>query len=572
MIRRLDLTNGSLDTTAPDPTIVRQYLGGLGLAARLVVDNADLSLPPLHPDLPVVVAVGCLTATGFPGANRVCFYGISPLTGLGAPSWMGGKFGTALARSGTLALVLEGRAPQPSIVIVQEEGVRIVPRPDLWGLTVSETRQALERDYPNLEAVMIGPAGEHLVSIAAVRGDESHSAARCGQGAMLGSKNIKAILAGGRARFPVADPEALRAVSRETLEAIRKDPFLNEIQGPIGTPNLVAPVNDFHAFPTGNHQERYFPTASKIHGEFIAKKYVCERTTCPGCPVRCRLHVRVDGQEWDAPEYESLWAFSADNRCDDYPLIVRAVALCNELGLDTISAGNTIAFYREYSGTMDDPSNILDLVRQIAYREGDGKVLAGGSRAAAAHWGVDYAMQVKGLELAAYDPRKLTGMALSYATTNRGGCHSRAWTVGDELSGKDFTGEDLARKVFDYSNAGCVRDSIIMCTFLNGVTSAYFTRALTAVLGAEVTEAEVTRTGERIHTLERTVNVLRGVDSSQDTLPRRILDGLVAPAKYRDGMAAYYRIRDWDAAGRPSAERLEQLGLGFLSARAAVVD
>jgi aldehyde:ferredoxin oxidoreductase len=381
---------------------------------------------------------------------------------------------------------------------------------------------------------------------------------------MLGSKNVKAILAGGKAQPPVADRAALRAISREALQAIHQDAFLNEIQGPIGTPNLVAPVNDFQAFPTGNHQERFFPNAAKVHGELIAQKYAYERTTCPGCPIRCRLHVRVDGQEWDAPEYESLWAFSADNRCDDYGLVCRAVTLCNELGLDTISTGNTVAFYREYTGTLDDPSNILDIVRMMAYREGDGAILAQGSRAAAAHFGVDYAMQVKGLEMAAYDPRKLTGMALSYATTNRGGCHSRAWTVGDELSGRDIPPDELADMVFRYSNAGCVRDSLIECTFLNGVACAFFTRALSAVLGETITEEELTQTGERIHTQERMLNVLRGVGAAQDTLPRRILEGLVAPDKYRAGLAEYYRLRDWDSSGRPSDRRLEQLGLGFL--------
>lgn len=564
MIRILNLADGSSTSRPPDPEIVRQYIGGLGLGNRLLFDLADLSLPPLHVDLPVIISVGCLTATGFPGANRVAVTGISPLTGLTSTSWMGGDFGTALAHSGTLSLVLQGRAPQPSVVIVREQGVEVVPRPDLWGKTVSETRLSLEEEYPGLKAVAIGPAGENLVSIAAIRGNESHSMARCGPGAMLGSKNVKAILAGGRAQPPVADREALRQINRQALAAIRADTFLNQVQGPIGTPNLVAPVNEFHAFPTGNHQERYFPTAYKVHGELIAKEYAYERTTCPGCPVRCRLHVRVDGQEWDAPEYESLWAFSGDNRCDDYGLICRAVTLCNELGLDTISAGSTVAFYREFTHTMDDPANIPEILQMIAYRQGDGDILARGTRAAAAHWGVDYAMQVKGLELAAYDPRKLTGMAISYATTNRGGCHSRAWTVGDELSGRDFSGEELADMVFRYANAGCLRDSLIMCTFLVGATCSFYPAALSAVLGQTVAEEEVIRTGERIYTQERMLNVLRGVNAAQDTLPRRILEGLVAPDKFQDGMAAYYRQRDWDGNGRPSDRKLAELGLDHL--------
>ncbi|MFC2031639.1 aldehyde ferredoxin oxidoreductase family protein, partial [Chloroflexota bacterium] len=512
---------------------------------------------------PLVISVGCLTATGFPGANRVAFTGVSPLTGLMASSWLGGDFGTALARTRTLSLVLEGKAPEPSIVHVCEDGATVVPRPDLWGLTVSETRAALERDYPRLRAVVIGPAGERLVPMANVRGDESHSAGRCGLGAVLGSKNIKAIVAEGTARPPVADAEGLKAAAQEAREAIRDSEFLQETQGPISTPHLVKEVNDYHAFPTANHRERYFETAYKIHGERIAEELVFKRTTCPNCSVRCRLHVRIDGEELEAAEYETVWSFGADNLVDDYALIARANELCNDLGLDTISAGNTIAFYREYTDTMDDPSNILDLIRKIGYREDEGDILAQGTRVAAKHYGVDYAMQVKGLELAAYDPRKLTGMAVSYSTANRGGCHSRAWTVADEIDGPDFSGAELADLVAGYHNTGCVRDSLIICTFLAGSVSPYYTRALAAVLGKEYTEDDLDQIGDRIYTLERQLNVRRGLDGSQDVLPKRLLEGMVRPEAYREGMERYYQLRHWDEQGRPLPEKLASLDLEF---------
>ncbi len=562
-IKRLNLTSGTLIAEAVDPAIQRGYLGGSGLGARLMAD-ADLTLPPLHPDLPLIVSVGSLTNTGFPGANRVCFFGVSPLTGLTAASWMGGDFGQALARSGTLALVLAGKAPQPSLVVVREQGVSLVPRPDLWGLTVSEVRSALSLEFGDLRAAVIGPAGERLVSIANVRGDESHSAGRCGLGAVMGSKNVKAIVALGHARAPVADPEALKAINREAMKAIRESEFLNEVQGPIGTPNLVQPVNDYDAFPTGNHRERHFAEAGQITGERIAEEYVFKRTSCPTCPVRCRLHVRIDGEVLEAAEYETVWSFGGDNCVADYPLIARANALCNDLGLDTISAGNTVAFYREYTGTLDNPSNVLPLVRKIGYREAEGDLLAQGTRAAAQALGVDYAMQVKGLELAAYDPRKLTGMAISYSTANRGGCHSRAWTVGDELDGHDFSGAELAAMVARYHDSGCVRDSLIICTFMAGTLEPFYSRALSAVLGHPYTGADLALIGERIYTLERCLNVRRGVNASFDVLPRRLQEGLVAPGKYVDGMSAYYRLRDWDTNGRPNPGKMAALGLDFL--------
>jgi len=561
-IRRLDLATGEVESGSIDPTLQREYLGGIGLAARLMAE-ADLSFPPLDARLPLIVSVGSLTATGFPGANRTCFYGVSPLTGLMAGSWLGGNFGVGLARSGTLALILEGRAAQPSIVIVGEESVQVAARPDLWGLTVSQARAALEGEYPDCRLIVIGPAGERLVAAANVRGDEGHAAGRCGMGAVLGSKNVKAILARGQARPPVTHPEALKAISREAMQAVRDSDFLNDIQGPLGTPHLVAPVNNFHAFPTGNHQERYFPSAERIYGERIVEDYVVKRTTCPNCPVRCRLHVRVDGEEMDAAEYETVWSFGGDNLVDDYSLIARANALCNDLGIDTISTGSIVAFYREYTDTLHDPSNILDLVRKIGYREGVGDILARGTRAAAEEFGVDYAMQVKGLELAAYDPRKLTGMAISYSTANRGGCHSRAWTVADELTGQDFSGPELAEMVATYHDAGSVRDSLIICTFLDGTVRPFYAPALDAVLDSEYDDGRLALIGERIYTLDRKLNVRRGVDASQDTLPRRILEGMVSPEKYREGMAVYYRLRNWDAEGCPRPEKLAALGLDF---------
>ncbi|MBN1318654.1 MAG: aldehyde ferredoxin oxidoreductase family protein [Anaerolineales bacterium] len=564
MIKRVNLTNGSTEISPVNTQWQCHYLGGLGLSARMMAEIGDMSLSPLDPGLPLIVSVGTLTTTGFPGANKACFFGVSPLTGLTAGSWLGGDFGTAFGRSDTLVLVLEGKAETPSIVIVRPEGVEIVPRSDLWGKTVSETRRRLQEDYPDLKSAVIGPAGESLVEMANVRGDESHAAGRCGMGAVMGSKNIKAILAGGSAKFPVADPQTLKSISRQTMQAIRESPFLNEVQGPIGTPQLVAVVNGFHAFPTGNHQERYFETADRISGETIVEEYVFKRTTCPGCPVRCRLHVRIDGEEMDAAEYETVWSFGGDNRVDDYALIARANRLCNDYGIDTISAGNTIAFYREYTNTMDDPSNILDLIRQISTREGDGDVLAGGSRRAASRWGADYAMQVKGLELAAYDPRKYTGMAISYSTANRGGCHSRAWTVADEMSGVDFTGAELGRMVAEYHAAGCVRDSLITCTFLDGTIRPFYAPALTAILGESYDTERLALIGDRIYTLERALNVQRGADNSLDKLPRRIMEGMVSPDKYREGMEEFYRVRGWDADGRPTAEKLASLGLEFM--------
>jgi len=561
MIKRVDLSTGEYVTYPVDPAVQRDYLGGLGLSVRLMADVSDLTLPPLDPRLPAIVSVGPLNATGFPGANRACFFGVSPLTGLTAPAWMGGDFATGLGRSGALALVLEGKAPEPSILVVREGGIEVVPRPDLWGLTTSETRTALESLYGRMPMAIIGPAGERLVAMASVRGNESHSAGRCGMGAVLGSKNIKAILANGQARPPLADAEEFEVASREAMKAVRESDFLMNEWRRVSTPGIVKSVNDFEAWPTGNFQKRYFETADRLYGDRIVDEYVIKRSTCSHCPVGCRLHVRVDGEELAAPEYETLWAFGPDNMVDDYALITRAVALCNDLGLDGISAGNAVAFYREYTGTLSDPSNMLDLVRAIAYREGAGDVLAEGTRRAAEHFGVDYAMEVKGLELPAYDPRKFIGMAISYCTANRGGCHMRSWTAGRELSGADFSAEELAKMVAEGHDAECVQDSLIVCAFVAGTVKPWYARALSHALGHEYDEAQLAVVGERIYTLERMLNTKRGVSADFDALPRRLKEGLVSPEKYEEGMRLYYQFRGWDTNGCPTAGKLAELAL-----------
>jgi len=563
-IRSVDLGTGKWEEQELDHARLRHFLGGSGLGARILADFDNPSLPPLHVDLPLILSGGPLAATGFPGATRLCFVGVSPLTSITAGSWLGGNFSTKFARSGTHTLVLKGRAREPSIVVLTQDRIEVVPRPDLWGLETSPARAALLKDYPNAGIATIGPAGEKLIPFATVRGDEGHMSGRCGMGAILGSKNIKAIVTDGSAKPSIADPEGLKAVIKEAFTAIKESHFLQDVQGPISTTCLVAPINDFQALPVANHRERFFKTADKITGETIKEKWVVRRTTCPSCPVRCRLHSRVDGKEYEAPEYESLWALGPENNVDDYPLIVRATDLCNELGVDTISTGVIVAMYREHAGTLDDPSDMLDLIGKIVAQEGVVKILSRGSREAAGQLGIDYAMHVKGLELAAYDPRKMTGMALSYSTTNRGGCHTRAWTINDELSGKEFTGEELAEIVARLFDLTCVRDSLIMCTFVDTAVKPLYDRALSCVTGIPFTNDELRVTGERIYTLERMLNVRRGVRASADVLPARLRDNMVEPEKYAAGMRHYYTIRGWDADGRPGAEKLKSLGLEFM--------
>jgi aldehyde:ferredoxin oxidoreductase len=558
----VDLSTGKVEPLPVSKETQLEHIGGLGLAAKLMRDFYQPSWSPLHESSPLIVAVGPLNATGMPGANRVVFYGHSPLTGLMAGSWMGGRFGNALAQTGSVAYVLRNRAPEPSILVVDDNRVEVLPRPDLWGLTVSQARESLRTGFPGHQVAVIGPAGENRVPMACVRGDEGHAAGRCGLGAVMGSKNLKALVMRGTRRPPVAHPEELAKIVRDAVEALLANEELVERQGRMGTAEVAEPVNEFKGWPTANHQRRYFESGDKLYGERILREYVTRSTTCPTCPVRCRKHVTIDGVEMEAPEYESLWAFGPENVVDDYALITRANEMCNEYGLDTISAGNAIAFYREYLGGFDSPQSVLPLIEKIAERKDEGALLADGVREAQQQLDVDFGMHVKGLELSAYDPRAFLGMALSYSTNNRGACHCRAWTVRPEVFGTEFTPEQLAAMVQGRQDSGSVRDSLIVCVFLHA-TLGYkvYAPALRSVTGLDYSISSLKEAGERIFQLERLMNVGLGVSSDQDNLPQRILMGMDNPEKHTESKSLYYQLRQWNEDGVPDESVLRTVGL-----------
>ena len=560
--RVVDLATGKVETFPVTEETQLQYIGGLGLAAKLMVDYYQLGWEPLQESSPLIVAVGPLNATGLPGANRVVFYGHSPLTGLMAGTWMGGRFGNALARTGATAYMLVNHASEPSILLVEDEQIEVLPRPDLRGLTVSEARESLRADYPLHQVALIGPAGENRVPMACIRCDEGHAAGRCGLGAVMGSKNLKALAVRGTKRPAVARPDELMALIRSAVEALQGNEELMERQGRMGTVEVAEPVNEFKGWPTANHQRRYFAAGDKLYAKRILQEYVTRSTTCPHCPVRCRKHVTIDGREMAAPEYESVWAFGPENLVDDYALIARANGLCNEYGLDTISAGNAISFFREHLDGFVSPDLVLPLIEKIAKRQDEGDLLANGVREAQKRLGVDFGMHVKGLELSAYDPRAFLGMALSYSTNNRGGCHSRAWTVRPEVFGTEFTPEQLAAMVQDRQDSGSVRDSLIICVFLHA-TLGYkvYAPALRSVTGLDYTISSLKEAGERIFQLERLMNVRLGVSSKHDTLPDRILGGMDNLEKHVESKRIYYRLRRWTEDGAPEESALQALGL-----------
>ncbi len=538
-----------------------QYIGGLGIAAKLMAELLPAHSAPLDAEIPLIVSAGPLNGTGFPAANRVIFYSVSPATGLVSVSCMGGKFGDKLAQTGTPTYVLTGKASGPSILVIDEDEISVVPRPDLWGGMVTDVRATLEKEYRGGEVALIGPAGENLTVFASVRGDEGHAAGRAGLGAVMGSKNLKAIVVRGKRRPEISDETAFRAYLRSANKAVRENAYLTDVQGPMGTANLVQMMNEANGLPTANFRRSSFDQAPLLYASRIVPEFVAESTTCNCCPVQCRKHVSIDGQVYESPEYESIWAFGPQNEISDFAVITRANHLCNEYGMDTMSVGSLLGMVQEHAGRFASPDDLLEGIRSIATHSGDGELLAQGIRQVEQTWGVDYGMHSKGLELAAYDPRRVPGMGLAYATAQRGGCHCRAWTVGDEIFGPKLDAEGLAGLVIRYQNAACVRDSLIMCVFVDGTFGLPgYAPALTHATGIGYTAESLATIGERIFNLERLTNLGRGLTAADDTLPPRLLQAehgqIFAASK-----EAYYRLRGWNARGEPAPEKRAGLGL-----------
>lgn len=541
--------------------IEHDYIGGLGIAARLFSEWQTEKAQPLDPQVPLIVSVGPLTATGFPSANRVMFYSISPATNLVSGTWMGGRFGTQLAKTGTLTYMLIGRAVEPSIMVIDDDDLKVIPRPDLWGLTVSRARDQLEREFSGAEIVVIGPAGENQVVFASIRGDEGHAGGRAGLGAVLGSKNLKAIVVRGSKKPVASDVLGFKEYVRLQNKAVRDNGYLADVQGPMGTLNLVQTINEAKGLPTANFRRMKFEDAPELYWSRVSQEYSFRSTTCPNCPVNCRKHVSINGDEYESPEYESLWAFGPNLEVNDFGFITKANHLCNDLGLDTVTTGNIIGMCLERSGEKADTKRILHLIEDVANRTGEGEILARGINHLEEAWGIDYGMHVKGLELPGYHPTRFPGMGLAYATSQRGGCHCRAWTVGDEIFGAPLDEAGLAELVMRYQNAACVRDCLITCVFVDGTFGLPgYAPALTYYTGREYTPESLNSVGERIFNLERLMNIKQGVFSTRDVLPKRFMMGAQGEA-FAVSKVEYNHLRGWNNEGYPTLNKLAELKL-----------
>jgi len=595
-ILKIDLSEGSHAVEDLSPEFARAFLGGNGFAARLIHDLVPPETDALSPENIVVFATGPINTTQVWGSGRAHVASISPQTSMFMDSNFGGNFGWMMKRTGYDVFIIAGRAAHPVYIFITDEAVEIRDAAALWGRTTGETHRLLLHDTcPGMESAVIGPAGENGVVYANVicSGSRISAAGRGGIGAVLGAKNCKAIAVKGTQKAPIARPEELKSfLKSRAADLMEKAKPLSEI----GTPVLVNVINNLGRLGTHNNTREVFDQAHAISGELIAENYKEKNIACHGCPVACGKLVRVPEGEFEhravkMPEYETLYAIGSMIDNADIASIFNANAQCDEMGLDTISFGVTLAFVAECQekGIVSSETlgrslafgswgDLAAIAEKTAGREGIGAFLAQGSGKLAQRFGhgaeqLLYCQQ--GLEMAGHSARGLKNMGLAYATSTRGGSHHDArphYVDPDKEAGfEEQPGYSLSSQ-----NNTAIGDSLVICRFiqeraLGTNLNDTYVQLLRAVTGWDITLKELENIAERIYTLERWINVRRGASRSMAMLPWRVMNEPIpdGPSKGRfcprdeleKMLATYYRLRGWDGDGVPTRARLAELGI-----------
>jgi aldehyde:ferredoxin oxidoreductase len=565
---RIDVSSGSAARVALPEAVLRQYLGGSGLGARLLLDEGGAAADPLAPEAPLVFAFSPLVGSPLTTSAKFAVVSRSPLTERFNDSLASSGFAIAGKRAGCDAIVIVGRAPALSVLVIDDGDVRLEPADDVRGDTCATAEEKLRaRLGSDYRIASIGPAGERGVRYATISHDGRH-AGRGGSGAVLGSKNIKAIAVRGTKRVDWADPRQLTDLSRD-LSKRSFGPATAKYRE-LGTATNLLTFNRFGTLPTRNFQSGTFAEAAQLSPEQLSESHARTRASCVACTIGCE-HIYSLGDRGVRLEYESLFALGSLCGVGDGDAVLRASKRCDELGIDTISAGGTIAFAMECveRGLLDAPWLTFgsgDAVRRaidlIGRREGIGDLLADGSRRTAASIGqgsIAFAPQVKGLELPGYEPRGLQTMALGFAVGARGADHNRSGAYDVDFSDKVDRRNatlDSVRHAIESEDKAALMDSLILCKFLRRVLEDFHTESaamLRAVTGWDVTADELQETARRIVSAKRQFNLLAGWTPAEDTLPERFFNAplpndptaILTRQRLQELVAEYHRQRGW---------------------------
>jgi len=593
-ILRVNLTTKAVSKEPLPLKLVEEYLGGRGFAARLLYDEVPAGADPLGPQNKVVFASGPLAGLFVPGAGKATFAAKSPLTGSYGDANVGGHLAEELKYAGYDAVIIEGQSPTPVYLLIDDDKVEVRAAGDLWGQGAIATEKALkDRLGEAFQIATIGPAGEKLVKFACVGHDFGRQAGRTGVGAVLGAKKLKAIAVRGSKSIPIGDVDRLVTIGKAMFQSCFASPG-RQVWQRYGTAGVTTWSNEMGSFPTRNFQSGQLAGYESLSGEVMREAMVLFDKGCGLCPVPCGKYSYTRGLYVEGPEYETTAMLGGMCALTDIHDVAQANYLCDELGLDTISAGSVIAFATECFEKgiigLDDTGGlalqfgqaapVFALIEKIARREGIGDVLAEGVKIAAERWGrgsADFAMQVKGMEISGYECHRAPAMLLSYMTTDIGAHHNRAWAITYDLQvGREKVTPDKAAKVIQLQHIRPLFDSLGACR-LHWVELSlgleHYPPALSAIWGREVTWEELLKCSERTWNLTRLwwVREFPDFGRAYDYPPARFYrhkvtggptDGAVMSwDDVQKLLDMYYQQRGWDQNGIPTAEKLRELGL-----------
>ena len=602
---RVNLTTKKITQEAIPEEYLRDYIGGSGLAARYLYDEIPSDADPLGPDNKICISVGPLNGGAYPTSGRFSLSCLSPLTGIWLDASSSGKLAYHLKKAGYDAVIIEGISESPVYLYINNEDVELRDTSKVWGMKITPAMEAIFAESGNDKASisMIGPAGENLLPMANVMNNKRRTVGRGGAGAVMGSKKIKAVFVYGDKDVEFADTSAWKALIKESIKKLQAHPATGKGLPAYGTSVVLARQHESGDVPAKNWQIGDWDGYMKISGPAMAQSILVKHPNpCHACPVHCARHVEIKEGEYkmkgEGPEYETLASFGSMCLNDNLESIVTANVKCNEYGIDTISVGASIAFameaYEKGIITKEDTGGIeltwgnekaiLSMIDRIGSAEGIGKVLAQGVRKAAGHFGKGaetFSLHVKGMELPYHDPRAFFETGVTYATSPRGACHlhghvgswhGQAIPEGGlmaPIAPHETKGKGLMTKLVQ--DISSVVNSAIVCQLTNFALSVtHMAEALTTATGEAWDGKRVLKAGERIFNLQRAFNNRRGITSADDNLPGRILTsvkGGPVEGKIPDietMLKEYYTERGWEADGKPSKEKLQELGLDFV--------
>ncbi|MGD0995761.1 MAG: aldehyde ferredoxin oxidoreductase family protein [Candidatus Bathyarchaeia archaeon] len=599
-VLRVDLTTGKTRLEKLDEETAKKYVGGIGLGMKLWLANSKAGVDAFNPDNPLVLAVGPVSGTMFPtGGNGHAFISKSPATNGVGEAVSHGTFGAEIKRAGYDAVILTGKAERPVYLWIDDDSVQLLDAEQIWGKSPSETEDAIKDEIGDyyVRVASIGLAGEKLSKIASIINEKTRAAGRTGLGAVMGSKNLKAIAVRGTRDIIVAKPDEFMEMVKEFHERM-KGPAAQKYRT-LGSAENVMIQNALYCMPTRNYNNAHFENAVKVSGETLNERYIAKIIACNSCAMRCEHEAVVRDGPYKGTmarmEYDNLWALGPNCGVDRLDAIIKAAELCNYYGLDAQSTGVTVSFVmdchetgilsHENLGGIDahfgNAEALLQLIEKMGKREGIGDVLADGVKVAAEKIGKGsdkLAQNIKGLEVTGYDLRCLKTAALGFAVSFRGADHNRSGAYAFDMTGKvDRLKAEKGRGklVKDSEDVYALLDSLIVCKNAKGTfykELADMAKLYTLVTGYEMTSEELSLAGQRINTLARLINVREGLSRKDDTLPWKVMNKPIpddGPAKgamiTQDELDLllddYYQSRGWTADGIPTKSQLDKLGM-----------